>query len=188
MIKLKINMRKDGQQVARFRDTKGRLVRTSAGQVNWVQARQLMQLALYGIKLQREQAADGLGSDGLPMPPLKSGPRRFIQRVNGQAQFAKKLRNLYGPGKDGHMLDDIRVNYVDDKRVQFAITRRPSRIKALANEQRYPWYGWSPASVRKLTARAAEIFGTGVAEYIVSLGLASANAVASSGRFLRRIS
>src|ERR1044071_8387551 len=61
---------KDGRQVARFRDEKG-LVRTRAGvEANWSTVEQMREVALYGIQLQLDQAAKGLGSDGNKMPPL----------------------------------------------------------------------------------------------------------------------
>jgi hypothetical protein len=170
---------KDGREVVRFRDSQG-LVRTSAtASKNWTRVEQIRDLADYGILLQLEQAAKGIGSDGSPMPPLKSGARRFAGRRGGKVAFiTKTLRDLYGPGKDGHMLDDLRVNYVDERKATFAITRRSSRIKALANEKRAPWYGWSPASMRKLRERSAQIFGTGVAERLFEMGLIGTSALA----------
>jgi len=153
--------------------------------MNWVVAQQLRELAEYGIQLQKEQAAAGLGSDGAPMPPLKSSSRRvFASRQNGVAQFrtlrGKTLRDLRtdGAGTGGsHMLDDIKINFMSDKQCTYGISTRLGRIKALANEQKAPWYGWSPDSVRKMTIRAGEIFGTGMAEALISMGLAGANAL-----------
>jgi hypothetical protein len=187
MVKLKITMRKDGRQVTSFLDSKGRRVRTANGTVNWTQARDLMELALYAIQLQREQAAAGIGSDGSQMPPLKQPKTKFVARVSGRATFARKtVRDLYGPGKGGHMLDDIRVNYIDDRQVKYAITTRLSRIKANANETKAPWWGLSPASQQKLGLRMAEIFNVSVASTLVSLGLATASAVSSSANRLFR--
>lgn len=197
---IKITMRKDGRQVARFRDSQG-LVRTSTGPVNWMRAEQIKQLADYGIALQVAQARAGLGSDGQQMAPLKTGSGRavFVASVNGKRQFARKtyadwksahglqpVRDLYGPGKGGHMLDDIRVNYLDDQQATVAITTRTSRDKARGNERRSPWWGWSPDSVRKITAAAAEIFQTGVAEHLYAMGLIGANALAEAKRLWRK--
>lgn len=196
-----IKMRKDGKEVARFRDTQG-LVRTSAGPVNWVKASDIKNLAEYGIQLQREQALSQIGSDGSPMPALKGGGGKaiFLARVNGKARFQYQgyaqwkskhglnpVRDLYGPGKDGHMLEDIRINYLDDKRAQISITRLPSRQKALANEKRAPWWGWSPDSMGKLAQRAGELFPQSVADVLFTYGVIGANAVASAGKFFRRI-
>lgn len=176
---------KDGRLVASFRDDQGRRVRTREGvESNWTRVEQIKQLAEYGIQLQKDQCAKGIGSDGAPMPPLK--PRvQFAGRTNGKVSFiagGKTLRNLYGPGIDGHMLDDIRINYLDDKRASYAITRRSSRIKALANEQKAPWWGWSPESVEKLQGMASELFETGVAEYLFSMGLIGASALAQANK------
>lgn len=198
---LTIKMRKDGKEVARFRDTQG-LVRTSAGPVNWVKASDIRDLAELGIKLQREQALSQIGSDGSPMPALKGGGGKaiFLARVNGKPRFQYQgyaqwkskhglnpVRDLYGPGKDGHMLEDIRINYLDDKRAQISITRLPSRQKALANEKRAPWWGWSPDSVNKLLQRASELFPQSQADVLFSYGLIGAAALIAARRLIRRI-
>ena len=133
--KINLKLWKDGRQVARFRDSQG-LVRTAPGITagRWSRAEQVRKLADYGILLQLEQASKGLGSDGSPMPPLKSGKRTFAGRRDGVVQFSSKtIRNLYGPGIGGHMLDSIRVNYVDDRKATIAITTQLSKAKAGAD-------------------------------------------------------
>lgn len=189
---IKVKRWKDGRQVARFRDTQG-LVRTSpalAGNTSlWTRAEQVRELADYGILLQLQQCAAGLGSDGAPMPPLKSPKRKFAVRQAGFVRFSQKsIRNLYGTGKEGgHMLDFIRVNYLDDRKATIAITSKHQRDKARGNERRYPWWGWSPASMRKLRERAAQVFGTGVAEQLFERGVIGANALLFvKGKNLRR--
>jgi hypothetical protein len=182
---------KDGRQVARFRDSQG-LVRTRVGitAAQWTRAEQVRDLADYAILLQLEQARAGVGSDGSPMPPLKSRRLKFAGRHNGIAQFARKsLRDLYGTGKEGgHMLDFIRVNYLDDTKATIAITSKHQREKARGNERRYPWWGWSPASMRKLRERSAQIFGTGVAERLFELGLIGVSALGFvKSKYLRRV-
>ena len=199
--KITIKTWKDGRQVARFRDSQG-LVRTSAGPMNWTRAEQIKQLADYGIVLQIAQARAGLGSDGQQMPPLKGGSRAvFVARENGRARFARKtygdwkaahglqpIRDLYGAGKGGHMHDDIRINYLDDRQSSIAITSRVSRDKARGNEAKAPWWGWSTDSIRKLTADAAEIFQTGVAEHLFAMGLLGASALSEAKRMWRKVS
>jgi hypothetical protein len=200
MPQIKITMRKDGRQVARFRDNQG-LVRTSTGPVNWTRADQIKELADYGIALQVAQARAGLGSDGQKMAPLNGGGGRavFVASVNGKAQFTRKtygdwksahglqpVRDLYGRGEGGHMVDDIRVNYLDDKQATIAITTKVSRDKARGNERRSPWWGWTPDSVRKMTAAAAEIFQTGVAEHLFAMGLIGANALSQAKRLWKK--
>jgi hypothetical protein len=187
---------KDGREVARFRDTQG-LVRTApsmvgnTGKVNlarWTRAEQMRELADYGIILQLQQCAAGLGSDGSPMPPLRRPKRSFGGRRDGVVQFNQKsIRNLYGTGRQGgHMLDAIRVNYVDDRKATYAITPKVQRDKARGNERRYPWWGWSRASLRKLRERSDAIFGTGVAERFFELGLIGMSALAFATRKLKR--
>ena len=198
-----IRKRKDGQAVAWFRDVQGRRVRTSPRVIGggWTKAEQVGTLGQYGLQLQQQQALAGLGSDGQEMPALKgSGVAVFAKRVNGKAVFERRgyaqqklklglkpIRDLYGPGKGGHMLDAVRINYVDDRRCSITISERMARIKAAANERRAPWWGWSPASVAALAKRAAEIWPQGIAETLMSMGLMGANAVAGSRRLLRRV-
>jgi hypothetical protein len=201
MPKIKITTRKNGQQVAWFRDDQKRRVRTSVN-VNWVKADQIKLVADYGIALQLGQLDAGLGSDGASMPPLKGGGTvAFLARVNGRATFERRsyagtkiklglkpMRDLLGPGIGGHMRNDIRINSLDDRQATIAITTRQSRIKALANEKRAPWWGWSPASVALLTARAAEVYGSSTADYLVAVGLLGANTISGLSRrtLLRR--
>lgn len=197
-----IKKMKDGRIVSSFREAAGR-VRTAANPyaTNWVTADQLRELAEYAILLQKAQCAAGLGSDGSPMPPLKDqgGKVVFLGRANNRAQFglqgyaAQKaklglvpMRDLYGPGKDGHMLDGIRVTYLDDKRCVISITTTSGRTKARANEQRARWWGWSPASVQKLVLKSREIFGWSTAQYLVAIGLVSANAL-NNRQLIRRV-
>jgi hypothetical protein len=177
--KFKTTLKKDGRTVTWFRDTQGRVRTSATAQNNWTRVDQIRSLVDYGIILQLEQASKGLGSNGSPMPPLKGGPAKFAGRRDGVATFSRKtIRNLYGPGIDGHMLDDIRVNYVDEKKGTITISRQSSRNKARGNEKRYPWWGWSPASMVKLRQRSAEIFGTGVAERLFEMGLIGVSALA----------
>ncbi len=193
-----IKKTKDGRPVAWFREQAG-IVRTSVGVIGagWVKAEKVRLLAEYGIQLQLQQAAAGIGSGGAPMKALSGSVVRYDKEAKGfrregygqwkAAHGLAPIRDLRGPGKDGHMLDDIRVNYVDDKRATFAITRNAGRIKALANERRSPWWGWSPASVRALAQRSGEIFPQGVAERLMTLGLAGATSMSGAGRMLRRV-
>lgn len=181
--------RKNGQQVSWFKDTLGRRVGTRAGvQDSWVSAEQLAWLASYYIELQQEQLDNAIGSDGQPMPRLQGGSvATFHNSATGERYFASRIysgyqgqkrkmglstkRDLYGPGKNGHMRDDIRINYLDDRMAKISITRNSSRIKALANERRCPWWGLSPASAVKFAYAQASIYGGAVADYLANIGL-----------------
>lgn len=200
MPKIRITKLKDGREQAWFRDVQGR-VRTRLDS-NWTRADQVKRVADYGIVLQVDQARAGVGSDGARMPPLKGGHHAvFVARAGGRAVFQRKtyadrkramglqpIRDLWGPGKDGHhMLEDIRINYLDDRRATIAITSKMGRIKARANEQRAAWWGWTAASVRKLNSFAAEVFQTGTAEALFSMGLIGAAALAEAKRMWRKV-
>ncbi len=184
-INIQVTKKKNGTEAPWFKDSAGRRVGTSqtiragsAGSASWVTAEQLQFLAGYYIELQQEQLDKGIGSNGAPMPPLKTqGKRTFVSRSNGVAQFRTqgRARTLYGTGKDGgHMRDDIRINYVDERMAKISITTAKGRIKALANERKAPWWGLSPASVRLFAAMQAQVFGGAVEDYLDRLGLVDA--------------
>ena len=167
---------KDGRQVARFRDNQG-LVRTRVGPVNWARAEQIKQLAEYGIALQVGQARAGLGSSGSAMPPLTKTDAQWKIKHG-----LRPVRDLYGGGVGGHMLDDIRISYIDDVRATIAITTQLSRQKALSNEKHSPWWGWTDESVQKMSDKAAAIFIPVIAEELYRLGLIGDNALAEARR------
>lgn len=194
-----VKMRKNGVQVASFRDEAGRRVRTSAGEVDWERADLVRAVGEYGMQLQLDQAAAGVGSDGTEMPRLKGSWRaEFKIRQGGRASFvriayaSRKGRHGAKPWRDlrftGGMLDGIRMTYLDSKTMTFGITTRLGRVKAQANEKRAPWWGWSPQSMTKLSEYAADVFPQSVAQNLVRLGLAGASVLSVGGRkvLLRR--
>lgn len=194
LLDIKITQKKNGTQAAWFRDTDNRRVGTSVrligNQAAITTAEQLTWAANYWVELQQEQLDAGLGSDGQQMPPLSGGSVAIFRNVNGSRGFQQRIyggyrgqklkfggalrRDLYGPGKDGHMRDDIRPNYIDDRVAKVSITRKTSRDKALANERRAPWWGLSPASSRKFATFMAAMFGGAMEDYLDRLGLVQA--------------
>ncbi len=84
------------------------------------------------------------------------------------------------------MLDEIRINSLDDRQATISITSNQARIKARANERRAPWWGWTAESVAKLTALAAEIWQGGTAEYLAGMGLIGAAALSEAKRLWKR--
>lgn len=96
----------------------------------------------------------------------------------------KPIRDLYGPGGlvvsyrtgnkrytrsgtkasraahggRGHMLDDIRVTYVDEASCKIDISNSASRVKARANEKRAPWIGFSPNDRKTIMAEFRRLF------------------------------
>jgi hypothetical protein len=110
----------------------------------------------FAIKTIRERVARGLGSSDQPMPPLTK--RYAIQK--SKLRLGNK-RNLMGTGEQGgHMLDALRVTYVDQRSCKIDITTRDARMKARANEQRSPWIGFSPSDRAKILSEFKRLFGT----------------------------
>lgn len=198
---IKVTLRKDGREVARFRDSQG-LVRTSAGRVDWTRADKIKQIMDYAIALQVAQARAGIGSDGGRMAPLKASENRvFVGREGRIARFTNKtygnrksasglqpIRDLYGFGKGGHMLDDIRINYLDDRRANASITSKVSRDKARGNQKRAPWWGLSLENARKVWQLAGELLPQTVADRLFELDIIGARALAAvQTRAFRRL-
>jgi hypothetical protein len=187
---VKVTTKKNGQQAAWFRDTLGRRVGTRIGlvyQKDITNAEQMAWLANYWIELQNEQLDAGLGSDGAPMPKLSGGSfakfgasgdkrvfamRKYFGYTGQKLAFGgRPIRNLLGPGIGGHMRDDIRISYVDDRTAKVSITTAKSRQKALANERRAAWWGLSPVNRRNFAQAQATVFGGAMEEYLARLEL-----------------
>lgn len=187
---IKITTKKDGRQVAWFRDAAGNRVGTTPG-ANWLKAAHMRELGEYAMQLQLEQAAAGLGSDGQPMPPLHSyGPTRgrFVRRGYPQQKLnfgGRPIRDLRGPGIGGHMLDQIRINFLDDHKVSYSITTVQGRIKAKANQQRAPWWGLSPANIERLAKRTRAVYSRVVLQNGIVPNASSG--IGQGGRFPRRV-
>lgn len=237
MLRIRVTAKKDGREVAWYRDSRGRRVGTSiratSGKMSWTTARQMMELGLHWIALRRERVSKGIGSDGLPMPALKQPKRKRRWSIKqkklveygtqdiGYPAFKRRvglrpIRDLYGPGglvlqrdkktgakkrylrsgneltrmaaagHKGHMLDDIRVNYVDDTKCTIDISTRASRVKARANEERAPWWASPASEIRALADYAAGIFRMAVADRLFTLGIIGANALGGSVGWLRK--
>jgi len=90
----------------------------------------------------------------------------------------KPIRDLAGPGvgwtgkgqkrreRRGphHMLDDLRVTSASATEARIDITKEDSRMKARANEQRAPWYGFSGKDLRNILELAQKMFDGNVSE------------------------
>jgi hypothetical protein len=139
----------------------------------------------FAIQTVKRRAMTGLGSDGTPMPPLKSS-KRFVARdpknpfrFLGYAAWKVKVglhgvRDLVGDGSQGgHMWDNLTVRSVTEQLVRMAFTERHQREKALANEQRATFLSFSPADQAKIVGEASRLFGVNVR----SLGVTQAIAI-----------
>jgi hypothetical protein len=146
---------------------------------------QLFQLAQVGVRAIKARVAQGVGSDDTAMPPLKSARRmRWSKSQNRYVEYGaadssrfgyaarkrraglKPVRDLVGPGEDGgHMLDALRVTSASETRATIDISTRMGRVKARANEQRAPWFGFSGKDVRTMMEAARKIWGQSVAAF-----------------------
>lgn len=131
---------------------------------------QWFELGKYAVETIRDRVSRGIGSDDAPMPALSgrgssvSANGKFVRQRPGyreqkQRAGGKPIRDLFGKGNQGgHMLDGLRVREATPTSVRIDITSRWGRIKARANEQRSPWYGFSANDRRLIFARMIDTF------------------------------
>lgn len=135
-------MTRNGQRVGILRGLPGAVA---------LDQQDLMQLAQAGIALIVDRVAGGFGSDDTPMPALdRAWERRKVR--HGLAG----IRDLYGTGeRGGHMLDGLTITEVSRTEVRVEFVGDWAALKARQNEQRTPWFGWSPRDVAGLDQVAA---------------------------------
>lgn len=147
----------------KYNGKKVKLVGDGPGKYAWFQAGQ------QAIRTIRDRVARAQGSDDSPMPALSgrgsavTRDGKFLRQRPGyreqkQRSGGKGIRDLYGTGKQGgHMLDALRVTEAGPSYVKMSITTRWGRIKARANEQRAPWFGFSTKDGRKVLGDLIEM-------------------------------
>jgi hypothetical protein len=147
---------------------------------------QMEKIGNFGLQTVIARAKRGIGSDDAPFPPLKgSNVRQFAARVNGKATFRsasgsaqwkskhglQPTRDLVGAGTwGGHMLDNPSVRKASETEVRIAFTSRSARVKALANEQRTPFFSFSEADQRAIVDFVAKMWGAGVQQLQQAFG------------------
>lgn len=120
-----------------------------------VTTQQMYALAQYGIGLIVDRAKRGIGSNDQPMPGLKKG-YAIAKTKAGKGN----RRNLTFTGA---MLGNISVRSVSATQARMAITSTKERVKARANEQKSPWWGWSVRDLGKLAGASSGILRENVA-------------------------
>jgi len=120
-------------------------------------AQHMMTLGEYGVSLMKQRVGKGIGSDDAPMPPLTSRYAKFKNRAKGRT-----VRDL---SFTGSMLGDMSLRSVSESQARIDITTRDGRMKARANEQKAPWFGWSPQDLQKLGTMFCKMFGGQMANF-----------------------
>lgn len=115
---------------------------------------------------------------------VEYGQARSYYAIRKQRAGLNPIRDLYGMGvgwtgrnmKQGrirkgasHMIDAMRVTSASPQQARIDITTRDARMKARANEQRAPWFGFSGRDVRNLHAGAQRIWGQNINEFRVRM-------------------
>ena len=155
MIVLKVTTDiKTGQKVRTVRLTPGGSKLRIFGEIDY-DVEQMMQLAQFGVDVIKRRVSLGIGSADGTMPGLKRG-----YAIRKQRAGAGNRRNLQ---LTGAMLSNFTVRSVSATRATMGITSQKERIKALANERRAPWFGWSARDLVELIKLAEILWKVNVA-------------------------
>jgi hypothetical protein len=72
-------------------------------------------------------------------------------------------------GGGAHMLDNFTVRSATETSVRLDISAQWARDRARANEQRAPWFGFSPKDIRSVMLAAQQIFHANVTSLAAQL-------------------
>jgi hypothetical protein len=136
----------------------------------------MQKLGNFAVQTIVARTRSGVGSNGLPFPPLKSskvvqiredGKFKRLERRGYAAWKIRKglagIRDMWGTGEQGgHMLDNFSVRSVSEMSVRMAFTKKRARQKARGNEARTPFLGYAPQDRAKIAAEANRLFGSNV--------------------------
>lgn len=133
--------------------------------------RQMYALGRFGLHLIKSRVARGIGSDDAPMKPLKKG--YAIQKTKSGKGNRRNLSFT------GDMLRNFTIRSISATQVRMDITSPKQRIKARANEQKSPWFGWSPRDLAQLTVAGRQLFRDNIASIGIGAGAAARRPFAS---------
>jgi hypothetical protein len=120
------------------------------------QRRDLGQFALDTLK---RRVSQGLGSNDAPMPALR--PRYKALKVRRTGRSIRDLRFT------GNMLENLSVRPSDTGEIVIAFTTESARVKAFQNQQRAPWFGFSPADMRKIAEHWWTLQGRNIERFLL---------------------
>lgn len=115
---------------------------------------QMGRLAATGLASIKGRVSKGIGANDQQMPPLKRG-----YAIQKSKQGKGNRRNL---SFTGAMLDNLTVRSANSREARIALTKASERTKALANQLRSPWLGWSANDIRTVMGVATQIWKTEV--------------------------
>jgi hypothetical protein len=136
-----------------------------------MQKYQMLKIGQAGLDDLKARVREGLGVNDAPMPPLKE--RRVTRLGNvvvlgadrGYKGFKAKIGKK--PIRDltltGRMLANLSVRSASAEQVKIGLTSAKERQKALANERRAEWLGWSPRNIEVVMKEARRLFKLNVA-------------------------
>ena len=132
------------------------------------------------------------------MARVYEGRKRFaaaqaVRAPNGRMYSTTKAPiGFRSAGGGAHMLDNFTVRSASETEVRLDITAQWARDRARGNEQRAPWFGFSPNDVRGIVLMAQQIFKAQVSDMAVRLmgqkgGQVWMNPFGSQSEMLRKV-
>jgi hypothetical protein len=119
--------------------------------------RQMLALGLFAVNQIKSRVKRSVGSDDSPFKPLSKG------------YAIQKTKAGHGNRRDmtfsGEMLNAFSVRYADASQVRMDITTTMGRIKAWANEERTPWYGFSRFDQAAIIREAQKEFSESIVNF-----------------------
>jgi hypothetical protein len=109
---------------------------------------------------QWRNAVHGANNRLAMVPGLRPGRDYLVYQAN------IRFRSV---GGGAHMLDNFAVRSADENSVRMDISAQWARDRARANEQRAPWYGFSPNDIRAIALMAQQLFRANVTSLAAQL-------------------
>lgn len=139
-------------------------------------------LGQYALSVMKARVLKGIGSDDQPMKPLSTGRSSRVSRsgqvvefnTTGSGYLRRKQRLGGKPIRDlfltGAMLENFQIRSVSETQVRMDITSSIQRVKARANEDRSPWFGFSVRDMAAIAVAGERILGQQIGDVGVGFG------------------
>lgn len=126
---------------------------------------QMYKLGVFGVAEVLNRVRNARGPEDGPSKSLKS---RYYAKRKSRFGLQNK-RDLWGFGRGGHMLDNLKVRTVGRNSMTSGFSTKNAREKAANNHRIEPFMVFSPHNVRRISEVSLRIFQKEIAPEIVKL-------------------
>jgi hypothetical protein len=128
---------------------------------------QMYRLGVFGVAEVLGRVRKAIGPEDGPAKPLKY---KYYAKVKSRFGLSNK-RDLWGFGRGGHMLDNLKVRTVGTNDVRAGFSTKRARDKAAGNTRIQPFLVFSPSNVRRVSDTALKIFQKEIVPGVVTTKL-----------------